>query len=97
MPEVKFIVIYPHPKDIEAFEKIYQNEHVPMAVAKLAGKTKMVATKVLSSLKVLRRSTASRKCIFHRCRHWKPVQHPMVENKLSHMPFRFRPVGCRFS
>ncbi len=49
MPEVKLIVIYPRPKDIEAFEKIYQNEHVPMAVAKLAGKTKMVATKVLGS------------------------------------------------
>ena len=49
MPIVKLIVIYPRPKDIEAFEKIYQNEHVPLAVAKLVGKTKMVATKVLAS------------------------------------------------
>ena len=49
MPEVKLIVIYPRPKDIEAFEKIYQNEHVQLAVAKLAGKTKIVATKVFSS------------------------------------------------
>jgi uncharacterized protein (TIGR02118 family) len=32
-----------------AFEKIYQNEHVPLAVEKLEGKTKIVATKVLSS------------------------------------------------
>ncbi len=49
MPNVKLVVIYPPPKDIEAFEQVYQNQHVPMAVAKLARKTKIVATKVLSS------------------------------------------------
>ncbi len=49
MPDVKLVVIYPQPKDVEAFEKVYQNEHVPMAVAKLVGKTKIVAGKVLSS------------------------------------------------
>jgi uncharacterized protein (TIGR02118 family) len=49
MPNVKLVVIYPRPKDVEAFEKVYQNQHVPMAVEKLAGKTKIVATKVLSS------------------------------------------------
>lgn len=49
MPNVKLIVIYPRPKDIEAFETVYQSQHVPMAVDKLAGKTKIVATKVLSS------------------------------------------------
>jgi uncharacterized protein (TIGR02118 family) len=49
MAEVKFIVLYPRPTDIEAFEKLYQDEHVPMAVAKLAGKTKFVATKVVGS------------------------------------------------
>jgi uncharacterized protein (TIGR02118 family) len=43
------MVIYPRPTDIEAFEKVYQDEHVPMAVEKLAGKTKLVATKVLAS------------------------------------------------
>ena len=46
---VKLVVIYPRPTDVDTFEKIYQNEHVPLAVAKLAGKTKMVATKVLGS------------------------------------------------
>ena len=30
-------------------EKIYQTEHVPLAVAKLGGKTKIVATKILGS------------------------------------------------
>jgi uncharacterized protein (TIGR02118 family) len=46
---VKLIVQYPRPTDVDAFEKVYQNEHVPMAVAKLAGKTKIVATKVVAS------------------------------------------------
>jgi uncharacterized protein (TIGR02118 family) len=42
-------VIYPRPKDIDAFEKVYQEEHVPMAVEKIDGKTKLVATKVVDS------------------------------------------------
>jgi uncharacterized protein (TIGR02118 family) len=45
----KLIVQYPYPKDVEAFENVYQTQHVPMAVAKLVGKTKIVATKVLAS------------------------------------------------
>jgi len=49
MGDVKLVVIYPQPKDIHAFEKIYQNEHVPLAAAKLGGKTKIVATKILGS------------------------------------------------
>jgi uncharacterized protein (TIGR02118 family) len=49
MAGVKLIVQYPRPKDIEKFEKVYQDEHVPMAVARLAGKTKIVATKVVAS------------------------------------------------
>jgi len=49
MAGVKFIVIYPRPTDIEAFEKVYQDEHVPMALEKLSGKTKFVTTKVLAS------------------------------------------------
>ena len=49
MGNVKLVVIYPRPKDVGAFEKVYQTEHVPLAVEKLSGKTKMVATKVLGS------------------------------------------------
>jgi uncharacterized protein (TIGR02118 family) len=49
MKSVKLVVIYPRPKDVAAFENIYQTEHVPLAVARLTGKTKMVATKVLAS------------------------------------------------
>ncbi len=35
MKSVKLIVAYPQPKDAAAFEKIYQQEHVPMAIANL--------------------------------------------------------------
>ena len=49
MPGVKLVVLYPRPKDIEAFEKLYQEEHVPMAVEKLGGKTKIVASKIVGS------------------------------------------------
>ena len=49
MAGVKLVVMYPRPKDVAAFENIYQIEHVPLAVARLAGKTKMVASKVLGS------------------------------------------------
>jgi uncharacterized protein (TIGR02118 family) len=37
------------PNDVDAFEKVYQDEHVPLAVAKLGGKTKIVATKIVGS------------------------------------------------
>ena len=49
MATVKFMVMYPRPVNIEAFEKVYQEEHVPMAIEKLVGKTKFVATKVEAS------------------------------------------------
>ena len=49
MADVKLVVIYPSPTDVGAFEKGYTNEHVPLAVAKLGGKTKIVATKIVGS------------------------------------------------
>src|SRR5246127_2458364 len=49
MADVKLVVVYPRPKDVDVFEKVYQEEHVPLAVAKLGGKTKIVATKTLGS------------------------------------------------
>jgi len=49
MADVKLVVIYPRPKDVDVFEKIYQDEHVPLAVANLGGKTKIVATKMLGA------------------------------------------------
>src|ERR1700692_3723199 len=49
MTSVKLIVADLQPTDASAFERIYQQEHVPMAIANLEGKTKMVATKTLQS------------------------------------------------
>ena len=46
---VKLVVMYPPPTDVQAFETVYKNEHVPLAVKKLTGKTKIVATRVLGS------------------------------------------------
>jgi uncharacterized protein (TIGR02118 family) len=45
----KLMVIYPTPADVEAFEKVYQDEHVPIAVEKISGKTKIVASRVVGS------------------------------------------------
>ena len=49
MSVAKIIVAYPIPADPDSFDKVYLEEHVPLAVAKLAGKTKMVATKIVGS------------------------------------------------
>jgi uncharacterized protein (TIGR02118 family) len=49
MAGAKLIVIYPRPTDTESFERVYQSQHVPMAVEKLTGKTKIVASKIADS------------------------------------------------
>lgn len=49
MPAVKLVVMYPVPKDAQAFERLYQDEHVPLVTKDIAGKTKFVATKVQGS------------------------------------------------
>jgi uncharacterized protein (TIGR02118 family) len=46
---VKLVVIYPRPANVEAFETVYKRDHVPMAVEKLGGKTKIVASKIVGS------------------------------------------------
>jgi len=68
MAGVKLVVMYPRPKDVAVFEKIYQDEHVPQAVAKLGGKTKIVATKILGSPQGTLLSTALPKFIFRPCK-----------------------------
>jgi hypothetical protein len=49
MSSAKLIVAYPKPTDVEAFEAVYQKEHVPRTIANLHGKTEIVATTVLQS------------------------------------------------
>ncbi|MDD5322528.1 MAG: EthD family reductase [Methylococcales bacterium] len=50
MKTAKLIVMYPQPADLDEFEQRYTNEHVPMAVEKLAGKTRFVASLITSSV-----------------------------------------------
>lgn len=49
MAATKLIVIYPTPKDIDAFERAYSSEHIPMAAPgfKAAGATRAALTKVV--------------------------------------------------
>jgi uncharacterized protein (TIGR02118 family) len=47
MAGAKIVVIYPPPTDKEAFEKIYVDEHLPLATNKISGKTKVVLSKVV--------------------------------------------------
>jgi uncharacterized protein (TIGR02118 family) len=49
MSIAKLIVAYPQPLDTDAFEKLYLEEPAPLAIAKLDGKTRIVATTVLAS------------------------------------------------
>lgn len=46
---VKLMVMYPRPKDIVAFERLYNRVHAPMTEDILPGKTMIVATKVLGA------------------------------------------------
>ena len=56
----KLLVMYPMPKDMDAFERAYSKEHIPMAapIFAAAGATKAVLTKLSGS--------AAGKPAFHR-------------------------------
>ena len=49
MAEIKVVVIYPRPTDVDAFEKAYLEEHVPLAMEKIRGASKFAATKVVGT------------------------------------------------
>ena len=49
MAETKIVVIYPRPTDVDAFEKVYVDEHVPLAVERIKGVIKFAATKVVGT------------------------------------------------
>lgn len=50
MTTAKLIVMYPTPIDVETFEQRYADEHVPMAVKSLSGKTRFVASLITASV-----------------------------------------------
>ena len=48
MAAAKLIVMYPTPRDVDAFERAYSAEHLPMAapIFEAAGATKVVLTRI---------------------------------------------------
>ena len=50
MDQAKIIVLYPHPTDTAAFDRLYEKEHRPMALKNFAGLTKFLATKVAGAV-----------------------------------------------
>ena len=46
---IKIVVLYPYPKDQEAFEKAYTEEHIPLVAKNLTRLTKAVYSRVLMS------------------------------------------------
>jgi len=48
MAAAKLIVMYPTPRDVDAFERAYSGEHLPMAapIFEAAGATKVVLTRM---------------------------------------------------
>ena len=46
MAGAKIVVLYPRPTDVDAFERAYMDEHIPLAKAKIGGATKFIFTTV---------------------------------------------------
>ena len=46
---VKFLVLYPAPKDAEQFDRRYEREHLPMGKANLSGATGLASYRIVGS------------------------------------------------
>ena len=46
---VKLVVLYPYPEDVEAFEKAYMNEHVPLVAERVTGVAKYVVSRAIGA------------------------------------------------
>jgi uncharacterized protein (TIGR02118 family) len=50
MAAAKLVVLYPAPKDADAFEKVYADEHVPMVTPEnFPGITRFIGTRILGT------------------------------------------------
>jgi uncharacterized protein (TIGR02118 family) len=50
MAGAKLIVLYPYPEEVEVFERVYTQEHMPMVNAEsLKGITKFIGTKIVGT------------------------------------------------
>jgi uncharacterized protein (TIGR02118 family) len=50
MPGAKIVVLYPQPTDVDAFDRVYLDEHVPLAKAKIGGASRFIFTIVRGAL-----------------------------------------------
>ena len=50
MAGAKLVVLYPRPTDVAEFERRYVDEHIPLAEAKIVGKTKFVFATVVGAI-----------------------------------------------
>ncbi|MBA2626446.1 MAG: EthD family reductase [Gemmatimonadales bacterium] len=46
MPAAKIVVLYPRPTDVSVFERVYMDEHIPLARARISGATRFVFARV---------------------------------------------------
>ena len=67
MTAAKLIVMYPRPASHETFEKAYSEEHVPLAIRKLNGKTKSSLREFCPRLRASHSFTGLWRCIFRPC------------------------------
>ncbi len=47
--EVKLVILYPNPTDVEAFDKVYAEEHVAMVNEKVPNLSRWTASKVMGT------------------------------------------------
>ena len=50
MPGAKIVVLYPQPTDVDAFERAYVEEHIPLAKEKIVGATRVTFTTIRGAL-----------------------------------------------
>ena len=50
MSEIKLVVLYPTPTDVDEFDRVYAEEHVPMVTEKVPNLSRWTAAKVLGTL-----------------------------------------------
>ena len=49
MADLRIVVIYPRPTDVDVFEKAYLEEHIPLAMEKIKGPLRFVASKMIGT------------------------------------------------
>jgi hypothetical protein len=87
MADMKLVVVYPRPKDVDVFEKVYQEEHVSLGLAaQFRNCSRLSQPRYSPPRKVFLLSTALPKFIFRRCKLWKHAQRLKAAKRRSLTP-----------